>query len=65
MTPSNPNLETTIDDFAPLAAEQRRQQLSRPSLSYWQDAWIRLRANRRAILSLYIVHTAGPFAVAS
>ena len=55
MTPSNPNLETTIDDFAPLAAEQRRQQLSRPSLSYWQDAWIRLRANRRAILSLYIV----------
>lgn len=47
--------EPAPEDFAPLAAEQRRQQLSRPSLSYWQDAWIRLRANRRAIISLYIV----------
>ena len=55
MARSNPHLEPSLDDFEPLAAEQRRQQLSRPSLSYWQDAWIRLRANRRAIISLYIV----------
>jgi hypothetical protein len=48
-------IEPAPEDFTPLAAEQRRQQLSRPSLSYWQDAWIRLRANRRAIISLYIV----------
>ena len=41
--------------FQPLMTEQRAQVLSRPSLSYWQDAWIRLRANRRAIVSLYIV----------
>jgi len=41
--------------FEPLAGEQRVQQLTRPSLSYWQDAWIRLRANRRALISLYIV----------
>src|SRR6056297_939943 len=41
--------------FEPLMGEQRVQQLTRPSLSYWQDAWIRLKANRRAIISLYIV----------
>jgi oligopeptide transport system permease protein len=41
--------------FEPLMGEQRAQVLSRPSLSYWQDAWIRLKANRRAIFSLYIV----------
>jgi oligopeptide transport system permease protein len=27
----------------------------RPSRSYWQDAWARLKANRRAIASLYII----------
>jgi oligopeptide transport system permease protein len=41
--------------FEPISAERRPQQLSRPSLSYWQDAWIRLKRNRRALLSLYIV----------
>lgn len=55
MASSPPLPERGVEDFAPLAAEQRRQQLSRPSLSYWQDAWIRLRANQRAIVSLYIV----------
>ncbi len=29
--------------------------ISRPSLSYWQDAWLRLKANRRALISLYLV----------
>ena len=55
MASSTPHIEPALDDFEPLAVEQRGQQLSRPSLSYWQDAWIRLRANRRAIVSLYIV----------
>ena len=41
--------------FEPLPGEVRVQKLSRPSLSYWKDAWIRLRANRRAIISLYII----------
>ena len=43
------------DDFTPLNLEQSAQVLSRPSLSYWQDAWIRLKSNRRALFSLYIV----------
>lgn len=41
--------------FQPLMGEQRVQKLTRPSLSYWQDAWIRLKSNRRALISLYIV----------
>lgn len=41
--------------FEPLHSELRVQALTRPSLSYWQDAWKRLKANKRAILSLYII----------
>ena len=43
------------DAFERLSTEQETQALTRPSLSYWQDAWIRLKANRRALISLYIV----------
>lgn len=39
----------------PLEAEARVARIDRPSLSYWQDAWRRLKANRRAMLSLYLV----------
>ena len=45
----------TAQDFEPIHAEREIQTISRPSLSYWQDAWIRLKANRRALISLYIV----------
>jgi len=48
-------LEPSPGAFEPLMSEQRAQGLSRPSMSYWQDAWVRLKANRRAIGSLYIV----------
>ncbi|MCB1670509.1 MAG: ABC transporter permease [Gammaproteobacteria bacterium] len=47
--------EPDVADFTPLTAGAEKQELSRPSLSYWQDAWIRLKANRRALTSLYIV----------
>ena len=52
MASDTPAFQPSPGAFEPLAGEQRVQQLTRPSLSYWQDAWIRLRANRRAILSL-------------
>ena len=42
-------------DFAPLIEQQEAHVISRPSLSYWQDAWIRLKANKRALVSLYLV----------
>jgi oligopeptide transport system permease protein len=42
-------------DFSPARASHKAQELSRPSLSYWQDAWRRLKSNRRALASLAIV----------
>ena len=38
--------------------------ISRPSLSYWQDARLRLKANTRALISLYIVIALGIFTLA-
>lgn len=49
------------DDFKPARVTVHAEQLSRPSLSYWQDAWIRLKKNTRAIISLYIVMLLGFF----
>ena len=42
-------------DFEPVVVERRPQKISRPSLSYWQDAWRRLKKNRRALASLILV----------
>jgi oligopeptide transport system permease protein len=41
--------------FEPVHVDRQIQKLTRPSLSYWQDAWRRLKANRRAFISLCIV----------
>lgn len=49
------DLVLSADHFKPLAKEQNAQGISRPSLSYWQDAWLRLKENTRAIISLYII----------
>jgi oligopeptide transport system permease protein len=46
---------TTAAGFEPVHVDRQVQTLTRPSLSYWQDAWRRLKANRRAFISLYIV----------
>ena len=51
----------TALSFAPVVAERDVEVISRPSLSYWRDAWIRLKANRRALISLYIVVALGIF----
>ena len=45
----------TPADFERVSVDQGVQTISRPSLSYWRDAWVRLKANRRALASLYIV----------
>lgn len=49
------HLNPAAGDFEPVIIHQEVQSLSRPSLSYWKDAWIRLRANSRAVISLGIV----------
>ncbi len=45
----------TPEDFMPAVRSGPGEVLTRPSLSYWQDAWIRLRKNKQAITSLAIV----------
>ncbi len=43
------------EDFAPVTRGNVTRGPSRPSLSYWKDAWLRLRRNPQAIASLVIV----------
>lgn len=47
--------DLTQADFAALPRQHSADQLSRPSLSYWADAWRRLRANPRAMSSLGLI----------
>jgi|TARA_B100002003_G_C14157679_1_gene558000 oligopeptide transport system permease protein len=49
------SFQPTHEDFARVKADLSIEQISRPSLSYWQDAWVRLKKNTRATISLYIV----------
>lgn len=42
-------------DFAPLARGGVARGPTRPSLSYWKDAWIRLEKNRQALASLAVI----------
>ncbi|MDO8272226.1 MAG: hypothetical protein Q7U82_09960, partial [Gammaproteobacteria bacterium] len=42
-------------DFAPITQRADVHAISRPSQSYWQDAWGRLKKNRRAIVSLWLI----------
>jgi len=51
-------------DFEPAEATQSLHQLSRPSLSYWQDAWRRLKTNNRAVISLWVIVALMLFTVA-
>lgn len=43
------------EDFQFVLLQRDVQHSARPSLSYWQDAWIRLKKNRQAVVSLWIV----------
>ncbi|MFK8139265.1 MAG: ABC transporter permease subunit [Bdellovibrionales bacterium] len=56
LTVANNNSEIRDDAFDPALKEDKAiQQLTRPSLSYWQDAWIRLKKNKKALISLYTI----------
>ena len=50
-------------DFSPAEKAVATEQITRPSLSYWQDAWQRLQKNTRAIISLYIIVFLGFFTI--
>ena len=45
----------TRSDFIAATRAGTAHRISRPSLSYWQDAWARLKQNRQALVSLWLV----------
>ncbi len=58
MNPSvNPSTinQFKADDFSVLNRTEQVDIIVRPSVSFWQDAWRRLRRNRRALWSLYLI----------
>lgn len=45
----------SADDFTPRSRRDDIHGINRPSRSYWQDAWRRLKSNRRALFSLWLI----------
>ena len=56
--------QPTAADFGKAEAQLGAQRIVRPSISYWQDAWQRLKRNPRAVISLGLVVALGLFAIA-
>ena len=54
----------TTRDFESIRTDEAVQVIARPSLSYWQDAWVRLKDNRRALFSLYLIIALLAFTIA-
>lgn len=50
------NKDVNKDLFVPLEREEdTSEKITRPSLSFWQDSWVRLRKNKGAIIGLVIL----------
>ena len=47
--------QPTAADFAKAEAAADAQRIARPSISYWQDAWRRLRKNKAAVASAIVL----------
>ena len=61
-------IEFQVEDFQPFRREGAADELAgRPSISYWQDAWRRLKANKVSLIALgillllFIMCLIGPF----
>lgn len=50
-----PAAQLPPEAFAPVEGGRGERGPTRPSLSYWQDAWLRLRRNRQSLVALAIV----------
>lgn len=48
------DINSNMFEFLP-AEEKNRNEIVRPSISYWQDAWRRLKKNKLAIISLIFI----------
>ncbi|WP_166243803.1 ABC transporter permease [Paenibacillus turpanensis] len=49
--------------FTPVSKDTDSERIVRPSLSYWQDAWRRLKKNKIAMASLFLIITLGLLAI--
>ena len=49
------DFELKTEDFAFAGAREKQNQILRPSVSYWQDAWRRLKKNKAAILAIIVL----------
>ena len=56
--------EPRAEDFARVEGRRGEQGFARPSISYWQDAWRRLKRNPRALVSLGLVVALALFTIA-
>jgi oligopeptide transport system permease protein len=61
---STAEAQPTAEDFARAEARGDAQRIVRPSISYWQDAWRRLKRNPRALVSLGLVVALALFTIA-
>ncbi len=54
---TQPNKEITDDLFTPdpIVGKEELQVVEEPQLSFWKDAWVRLRRNRGAIISIVLL----------
>ncbi|MEH7302354.1 oligopeptide ABC transporter permease [Neobacillus drentensis] len=53
---SNKEIIISKDMFAPAHVDpSKSEKISKPSLSFWQDAWMRVRKNRGAVISLVVL----------
>ena len=49
-------MEYTTDMFKPVAKDiESAEAIVRPSVTYWQDAWRRLKQNRLAMVGLWVI----------
>jgi len=50
-------MEAKLDKncFEPLKTEEEKNEIVRPSETYWQDAWRRLKENKVAMVSLFVL----------
>ena len=60
----NQKIELTADDFIVVGKNiEKMESISRPSLTFWQEAWRRIRGNRAAYVSLLVLIAYGLLAI--
>ena len=60
------NVDLNIDSelFSPLSSEEKKaEEIVRPSVGYWANAWRRLKANKVALFSLVMIIIIIAFAI--